>query len=121
MIDISMEEFERLTARAIDGLPPAFAEMLDNIFVVVEEEPSLEQMRSVGLDPEQHDLLGLYEGVSLDQRGAEYSALPDRVVLFRLPILWICDTRAEVEKEVRDTLIHELGHHFGLSDEEMPY
>jgi predicted Zn-dependent protease with MMP-like domain len=121
VIDVSFEEFERLTARAIDALPPAFARLLDNIVVVVEEEPTAEQMESVGLDPGEYDLLGLYEGISLDQRGFEYSALPDRVVLFRLPILWACKSEREVESEIRDTLIHELGHHFGLDDDEMPY
>ena len=121
MIEVSTEEFEQLTQRAIDSLPAALAERLDNVFVVVEDEPSLEELQSVGLDPAVDDLLGLYEGVSLDQRGVEYSSLPDRVVLFRMPILRICSSRAEVEQEIRDTLVHELGHHFGLRDDEMPY
>ncbi len=121
MIDVSRRRFERLLARALDTLPPRFADLLDNVVVVVEEEPTEEDMRLVGLDPEEDDLLGLYHGVPLEERGSGYSALPDRVVIYRLPILWICDTEAEVVKEVRDTLVHELGHYFGLGDDDMPY
>ncbi len=121
MIEVDLPRFEALLTRALDTLPPAFAELIDNVAVVVEEEPSPEEMRLVGLDPDEDDLLGLYHGVPLDERGSGYSALPDRVVIYRLPILWICDTEAEVVREVRDTLVHELGHHFGLADEDMPY
>ena len=120
-IEIDLPRFERLLARALDTLPRAFAELLDNVAVVIEEEPSEEDLRLVGLDPEEDDLLGLYHGVPLDERGAGYSSLPDRVVIYRLPILWICDTEGDVVREVRDTLVHELGHHFGLGDDDMPY
>jgi predicted Zn-dependent protease with MMP-like domain len=122
MIEVSPEEFERLVEKALDGLPEQFARMLDNVVIAVEDEPSEEDLVSVGLDPEKDDLLGLYEGVSQYDRGMDYGGvLPDRVVLFRLPILWICETRDEVVKEVTDTLVHELGHHFGLGEDDMPY
>ena len=121
MFEIDNNSFTQLVEDAIDSLPERFARLLDNIVVTVEEEPSDEDFASVDLDPEHDDLLGLYEGIPLGERGSEYSHLPDRVVLFRLPILWISESREDVLQEVRDTLIHELGHHFGLSDEEMPY
>ncbi len=121
MIEVDLPRFERLLSRALDTLPRAFADLLDNIAVVVEEEPNEEDLRLVGLDPEEDDLLGLYHGVPLDERGSGYSSLPDRVVIYRLPILWICDTEEDVVREVRDTLVHELGHHFGLGDDDMPY
>lgn len=121
MIRMSPQAFEELVGRALEGLPDNFAELLDNVFVVVEDEPSEEDMEAVGLDPREDELFGLYQGIPHTERGNEYSALPDRVVLYREPILRCCTSRREVIREVRDTLVHELGHHFGLSDEEMPY
>jgi predicted Zn-dependent protease with MMP-like domain len=121
LFEVSKQEFQKLVEQAFDQLPPEFAELLDNVAVVVEDEPSAEDLESVGLDPENDDLLGLYQGVPQDERGAGYSALPDRVVLYRLPILWVCDSRREVVREIRDTLVHELGHHFGLGEDDMPY
>ena len=121
MIRMSDDAFEDLVARALEGLPDPLAELLDNVFVVVEAEPSADDMEAVGLDPEEDELFGLYQGIPHTERGSDYSALPDRVVLYRGPILRCCESRREVIREVRDTLIHELGHHFGLSDDEMPY
>lgn len=122
MLKISHERFEQLAGEALDELPAHFAEMLDNIFVEVEETPSVDDLASVEMEPHEADeLLGLYQGTPLGERGWEYTELPDRVVLYRRSILLICETEADVRQEVRDTLIHELGHHFGLSDEEMPY
>ncbi len=108
-------------ARALDGLPKEFSELLENVAVVVEEEPSDEDLESVGLDPELDDLFGLYQGVPLAERDSYYGALPDRVVIYRGPILRACSSRREAIREIRDTVIHELGHHFGLDEEEMPY
>ncbi len=121
MIDLDERQFRRLVEDAMDSLPEEFAALLDNVYVTVEDEPSIEDLEAVGADPEEGDLLGIYHGVPLEFRGEGYSALPDRVVLYRLPILWICETRADVVKEVRDTLVHELGHHFGLDDDQMPF
>ena len=118
---VSPEEFEDLVARALDGLPEEFAALLDNVAVQIEEEPTPEDLVSVGLDPEHDDLLGLYQGVPLTERDSFYGALPDRIVIYRLPILRVCNSRREVIREVRDTVVHELGHHFGLGDDDMPY
>ena len=113
--------FDRLVARALDSLPPEFAELLENVAVVIEEEPSDEDLESVGLDPERDELFGLYQGVPLSERDSFYGELPDRVVIYRGPIERCCRTAGEVRREVRDTVIHELGHHFGLDEDDMPY
>ena len=117
---VTVDEFETLVQRAMDQLPSEFAELLDNIVVMVEDEPEPELLREMGMN-EGDDLLGLYFGVPLAERETAYSALPDQVVLYRLPLVRVSRNRRELIREVRDTLVHELGHHFGLSDEEMPY
>lgn len=118
---VSDDEFERLVARALDGLPGEFAARLENVGVVVEAEPEPEELESVGLDPREDELFGLYQGVPLSERDSFYGGLPDRVVIYRGPILRCCRSRREVIREVRDTVIHELGHHFGLDEDDMPY
>jgi predicted Zn-dependent protease with MMP-like domain len=117
---VAPEEFEALVAKALDDLPEEFAELLENVAVVVEDEPTEEDLASVDLDPED-DLLGLYQGVPLAERDSFYGGLPDRVVIYRGPILRLCSSRREVIREVRDTVVHELGHHFGLDEDDMPY
>jgi predicted Zn-dependent protease with MMP-like domain len=112
--------FERLVEEALDGLPEQFAAMLENVAVVVEEEPDPTVLAELGMDPEE-ELLGLYLGVPITERDTFYQALPDRVAIYRGPVLRCCGSRREVVKEVRDTVVHELGHYFGLDDEEMPY
>ncbi len=121
MMRISRHEFEHLVAQALDDLPPPFAERLENIAVFVEEEPTAADLDSAGFDPQEDDLLGLYQGVPLAERGSSYNALPDRVVIYRGPLLRCCESRRELIREVRDTVLHELGHHFGLDEDELPY
>lgn len=119
---VSPEEFEELVARALDTLPERFAGLLDNVAVTVEETPDPETLAELEMAPDEGDeLFGLYQGVPLYERDVYYSALPDRVVIYRRSILAACASRREVVREVRDTVIHELGHHFGLGDDEMPY
>ncbi len=117
---ISEDEFEALVERAMERLPDEFAQLLDNIAVVMEDEPEPELKHEMGMD-EEEELLGLYLGVPFGERDSGYSALPDQVVLYRGPLVRISRDRRELIREVRDTLVHELGHYFGLSDEEMPY
>jgi predicted Zn-dependent protease with MMP-like domain len=105
----------------LDRLPSEFASLLDNVVVVVEDEAMPERLEELGLDREDDELFGLYEGVPLSERDSFYEALPDRVVIYRLPISRSCSTRGEIVQEVRDTVVHELGHHFGLDEEAMPY
>ncbi len=120
MIRINRREFKELVREALTGLPDEFAAAMKNVAVVVEEQPTEEELELLGLDPEQDDLFGLYQGVPLPERGPDAPVLPDRIAIYRLPILWACETRAEAVTEVRTTVIHELGHYFGLGDSELP-
>jgi len=119
-IRINRREFQDLVREALTALPDEFAGAMRNVAVVVEEEPSAEDLESVGLDPEQDDLYGLYHGVPLPERGPDAPVLPDRIAIYRQPILWDCETREQVVAEVRTTVIHELGHYFGLDEDELP-
>ena len=121
-LTVSPEEFEAWIQEALAELPPPFAALADEVSIVVEEEPSVEVLKDLELESED-DLLGLYQGIPIDetaffQPGGE---LPARIAIYRGPILRLCRTKAEVIHEVRDTVVHELGHHVGLDDEEMPY
>jgi predicted Zn-dependent protease with MMP-like domain len=104
MIDIPRARFEEMVGDALDTLPPALARVMHNVAVVVED----------GTDPH---LLGLYHGVPLTKRTSHYSAvLPDKISIFRLAICARCDTEDQVIDEVRTTVVHEVGHHFGIDD-----
>lgn len=115
------ENFERLVALALDQLPDEFAERLDNVAVVVEEEPDAADLEALGLDPEQDELFGLYQGTPLLERDSYYSGIPDRIVIYMGPILRACTSQKAIVREVRNTVVHEIGHHFGLEEEDMPY
>jgi predicted Zn-dependent protease with MMP-like domain len=117
---LSRAAFEKLVAEAIDGLPERFAELLENVAVVVEEEPDPSVLEEMGME-EDEELMGLYLGVPLTERDSQYQSLPDRVAIYRGPVLRCCGSRREIVREVRDTVVHELGHYFGLDDDEMPY
>ncbi|MFP3941814.1 MAG: metallopeptidase family protein [Thermoanaerobaculia bacterium] len=120
----STDEVEELVAQALDVLPGQFAELLDNVVVLVEEEPSAEDLESVGMDPEDPDageLFGLYQGVPLTDRDTYYDALPDRVVIYAGPIRRCCTSRREAVDEIKKTVVHELGHFFGMEEDQMPY
>jgi len=121
MMRMSREEFEKVVARALDGLPEAVAGFLENVAVVVEDEPTDEEIREAGLDPENDTLFGLYQGQAFTDRGATYgNVLPDRIVIYRLPLLRECDDRVELVREIQDTVVHEFGHYFGLGEEDLP-
>lgn len=112
--------FARIVREALAGLPPAFAHRLDNVAVLIAERPSPEQLRALGIGPDE-TLFGLYEGTPLGERGAGYHlALPDRITIYREPILESCRGLREMKREIQLTVIHELGNHFGLSDDELP-
>ena len=120
---IPPREFERLVEEALAALPPQFADLLENIAVVVEDEPSEEDLELLGDDRDEYDeLLGIYRGIALTRRTHDMlPALPDQIAIFRGPINRISRTRREAVREIRDTVIHELGHYFGLHDDEMVF
>ncbi len=122
MPSTSLARFRELVAEALDGLPEEWARRLDNVAVVVEEEASDADLAAVGINPATgSELLGLYQGVPLDERSVFYSALPDRIVIYRGPILRVARSRQDVLRMVRETVLHELGHHFGLKEEDLPF
>ncbi|MET9266172.1 metallopeptidase family protein [Amycolatopsis sp. NPDC004079] len=108
-VEMSQARFEELVADALDQVPAQFAAAMDNVVVLVEE-----------FNEEAPDILGLYHGIALTERTSHYSgALPDRISIYREPILDICDTEDDVVEEVLITVMHELGHHFGIDDERL--
>lgn len=112
MVDITPERFEELVGDALDSIPADLAARMDNVAVFVEP-----RSRS-------GHLLGLYEGVPLTQRSDAYGGyghlpVPDRITIYREPIVAMCRTEAQVVHQVRVTVVHEVAHHFGISDERL--
>ncbi|RLL70430.1 metallopeptidase family protein [Streptomyces sp. Z26] len=111
---MTREEFEELVSRALDRIPPELTRLMDNVAVFVEEEPP----------PEDPELLGLYEGTPLTERGEWYAGvLPDRITVYRGPTLRMVAAeggdRELVVEEVEVTVVHEIAHHFGMDDERL--
>jgi predicted Zn-dependent protease with MMP-like domain len=116
---VSAREFESLVEEALEEIPDRFKELLDNVVVLVEEEPEEDDLDATDEDSE---LLGIFRGSPLSERSLSAVAeLPCQVAIFRGPILRVCGSREEAIEEIRDTVVHELGHYFGLEDEEMEY
>jgi predicted Zn-dependent protease with MMP-like domain len=112
--------FEEVVADALDRLPDQFAELMSNIAIQIENWPDDETLLDLGLDPRRDTLYGLYTGVPLDERGGWYgNVLPDLILLYRHPLLDDCHDRADLIHQIQLTLLHEIGHHFGFSEEEM--
>lgn len=112
-------EFEKLVIEALDSLPPMFAKRMENVSVTIADFPSNYQLRKMNLSPWAL-MFGLYEGVPLTKRGGNYSGfLPDKITIFKNAILQVADTPEKIKTQVRSTVIHEIGHHFGLTDEEL--
>jgi predicted Zn-dependent protease with MMP-like domain len=108
---MSRQDFEEAVSDALDTVPAELARLMDNVVVLVEDDPP---------DGED-DLLGLYEGTPLTERGDGWASgsLPDRITIFRNPTLGACDTREDVVAEVRVTVVHEIAHHFGIDDDRL--
>jgi len=111
-------KFRELVKEALDSLPKEFAEKLNNVSVTVDEFPTPYQLRKSKLPPYSL-LLGLYEGVPQTKRGIYYSNIPDKITIFKNAILQVCQTEEDVRAQVRATVVHEIGHHFGLSEADL--
>jgi predicted Zn-dependent protease with MMP-like domain len=106
---LALEQFESLVADALDEVPSALMKLMDNVVVLVEDR-----------NEEEPDLLGLYEGFALTERGWDYGgALPDRIMIYREAICDICETEDDVVEEVTITVVHEIAHHFGIDDDRL--
>ena len=118
---LTRAEFERVVEEALESLPKRFADLVENVAVTVEDEPSAEDLENAKGDAEDDsELLGIYRGVALTNRTHDMPLLPDEIAIFRGPIGRVAKSRHEAVEEVRKTVIHELGHYFGLGDDELP-
>lgn len=106
---MSPQRFDELLGDALDLIPPELAAAIDNVVVLVEDR-----------DPEDPELLGLYQGIALTERDSSYAgALPDTITIYRDSLLEICDNEDDVVTEVAITVIHEIAHHFGIDDDRL--
>ena len=112
-------DFERIVAEAMDDLPPVFLERLENVEVVVEPYADQQTLRLAGVkNPMQ--LLGFYHGIPLTERSHGYTlVLPDKISIYQRPIEYVCHTPDAIRAQVRRTVLHELAHHFGISDDRL--
>ncbi len=114
-VQCSPWRFNQLVAQACASLPTRFQALLQNVAITVEHRPSAAIEADGGA-------LGLYEGTPLGERGTAYTmAMPDKITIYRAPLMAACSSFADLREEIRLTLLHEIGHHFGLSDEELPF
>ena len=112
-------KFELLVRRAYEGLPAEFLARIENVVLEIKKRPSRAELRAAGVPPDE-TLLGLYHGIPLTERAPELGGnLPDRVTIYQEPIEDECTSDAEIVHEIQATVIHEYGHYFGLTDEEM--
>lgn len=119
--NMDQDKFEDLVASVFEALPEPFTSALDGVAVIVEDWPDADLMRELGL-AEDETLFGLYDGVPLTSpdRGSNMT-LPDRIFIFQGPIEEVCDSEAEIAEEIRKTVLHEVGHFFGLSEEQVDH
>ncbi|MBI4067161.1 metallopeptidase family protein [Candidatus Gottesmanbacteria bacterium] len=112
-------DFEKLVEEALEDLPREFAEKLENVEIVLEDEPTLEQRQELNLHP-QVTLFGLYKGIPKVKRGSGYTfVLPDKITIFQKTIERFFHNPEDIKSQVRKTVLHEIGHHFGLSEESL--
>ena len=118
LVAMETSKFERLVRQALEELPDEIRLRMDNVDVVVEVAATPDQLIGSGLDEGEY-LLGLYEGIPLPDRYGYDLVLPDKITLFQRSIESICSSDQEVLMEIRDTVVHEVAHHFGIDDEKL--
>jgi len=110
------KEFEKLVALGIDAIPEKFTKLLNNVAIVIADEPSQEQLSRGKVKPG-WTLFGLYEGIPQTKRGSGYTlVLPDKITIFKKPILAAAESRHQVKEIVKRTVWHEIAHHFGIDE-----
>jgi predicted Zn-dependent protease with MMP-like domain len=113
------DAFEEIVAEALDALPDEFRKRMDNVEIVVQDWPNQETMRQAGVR-HQSQLLGFYHGIPLTERThSYYLVLPDKISIYRMPIMMSCRTPQEVRETVHRVVLHELAHHFGIDDDRL--
>jgi predicted Zn-dependent protease with MMP-like domain len=118
-VKLSEEEFDRIVAHAVDRIPPEIRQHLENIVITVKKRPSRQMMREMGMHPDDYPL-GLFQGVPLIERSATIPPLyPDMIYLFQEPLEEICNTREELEEEIEVTVVHEVAHYIGMTEERL--
>jgi predicted Zn-dependent protease with MMP-like domain len=115
---MELSQFEQLVRLALIELPHEFQSRMENVDVVVEDRASRDQLIGSGLD-EDECLLGLYEGIPLPDRYDYNLVLPDKITLFKTSIESICETEQDIIREIQDTVVHEVAHHFGIGDDDL--
>lgn len=114
---MTRRQFEQVVADAIGTIPDELRDRLDNVEIVVEDEPAPELLEEMGLDPDRDTLFGLYQGIPLTRRTSSYGlVLPDKITIYQWPIEDHCRTASQMKDEIRRTVVHEIAHHFGISD-----
>lgn len=118
---MELEEFEHIAQEAFDALPKELQERVENVQIVVEDLPGWEIVRRMQL-PSPRSLLGLYEGVPLTRRGTHYGAypvVPDKITLYRRNIERVAGSDERIRETIRDVLIHEIAHHYGMDEDQV--
>lgn len=114
-----LNAFETLVAEALETLPDEIVAMMENITITVAEHPTLEQRQAARLS-QRHALYGLYQGIPLTRRGSHYGLVPpDRITIFMIPMVYHHRTPAAIREQVRRTVLHEIGHHFGMGEAQL--
>ena len=125
MVKLTQEEFEEAIADALDSIPAQLLDAMENVVVLVQDEPEdvQQEFAAAGTEAENGNLLGLYEGTPLTQRGFDYGNcfgdIPDTITIFKAPHERLSDDKEYVLDEVFTTVIHEVGHFFGMSEEQI--
>ena len=122
MVNLTDEEFEAAVQSAVDSIPEEFLDDLENVAILLADEPDVDDFGGDGYYTEEGDLLGLYDGIALTERGGWYGAgddYPDTITVFKGPHERLSDDRAEVLEEIRKTVVHEIAHYFGMDEDQV--
>jgi len=119
MLSVSEEEFQHYMEKALESIPEAFSEKMDNIVFIIEPYPSENDLARLGLN-DRRQLLGLYSGIPYTHRNTGYmGTMPDRIILFQKNIESLCRTEEQLVDKIKEVVIHEVAHYFGMDDEEI--
>lgn len=115
-VNLDKEEFEKIIREAVKTIPKKFLEKLDNVAIVVEDEPNVYQQQKLRLRMGRSFILGLYEGIPQTKRGHYNAALPDKITIFKKPIEAIICSKDDLKEIIKNTVWHEIAHHFGMDE-----